>query len=150
MLPYLDHQGLYEAYDFSEPWNGPHNSTLGDPHCYRCVGDRASGIGTANYLAVTGPGTAWPGAISAKLSDFDDPSKVILVVEVVGANVHWKEPRDLDVSNLNPAINSKTTIGISSYHKGGANVLFADGHVEFLPANKLPAEVQALLTPAPR
>src|SRR5262245_25677990 len=40
MLPYLDHQTLYEEYDFSEPWNGFHNGSLGPPHCYRCPSDQ--------------------------------------------------------------------------------------------------------------
>ena len=31
ILPYIEQQALYNAYDFSEPWNGPKKLTTGKP-----------------------------------------------------------------------------------------------------------------------
>ena len=86
-----------------------------------------------SYLAVVGPNTAWPGAKASKLADFADPSKTILVVEVANSGINWAEPRDLYVGQMAAGVNSKSGQGISSAHPGGAEALFADGHIEFIP-----------------
>ncbi|HEV3023824.1 MAG TPA: DUF1559 domain-containing protein, partial [Pirellulales bacterium] len=31
ILPFIEQQPLYDQYDFSEPWNGPHNADHGQP-----------------------------------------------------------------------------------------------------------------------
>jgi len=38
MLPFIEQQALYDAYDFKEPWDGPNNSKLANqmPDVYRC------------------------------------------------------------------------------------------------------------------
>lgn len=148
ILPYLSYQSLYDQYDFSQPWNGPENSHLANVRLdvFRCPTSSPSGV-TTNYLTVTGPGTAWPGAVGSKLSDFDDPSETILVVEVVGADIPWAEPRDLEIDSLKPAINDRRTFGISSRHRGGANVLMADGKVRFLTNDVLAAKLRTMLAP---
>lgn len=153
ILPNLSEQQLADQYDFSEPWDGPSNSQLGKfmPRNYGCPSDRAAfGSGFTNYVAIVGPGTAWPGDKGARLSDIDDPSQTILVVEVVGANISWTEPRDLNISDILPEINGKRATGISSRHPKGANVLMADGKVVFLSNDLLAEKLQAMLTPAGR
>ena len=70
-----------------------------------------------SYLAVVGPHTAWSGATPRKLSDFKNPSKTILLVEVANSGIHWAEPRDLYVgSNGGRHINPKVGQGVSSRH----------------------------------
>ena len=55
----------------------------------------------------------------------------------------------MQLANLEPTINAKQAKGISSRHKGGANVLMADGSVQFLMTDTLPARVQDMLAPPP-
>jgi hypothetical protein len=50
-----------------------------------------------SYLAVTGAGTLWPGAIGTGVAKDDQR---LAVVEVVGSGIVWTEPRDLPVEAL--------------------------------------------------
>ena len=70
VLPYIQQGGLYQAYRFDEPWDGPNNSKLAAAanYAYVCSGDRTTSVQgqtATNYVAVTGKGTAWS---SSKLS----------------------------------------------------------------------------------
>ncbi len=42
------------------------------------------------------------------------------------------EPADLNLDEISTLVNDPTAEGISSNHRGGANVLFVDGSVRFL------------------
>src|SRR5207244_10573632 len=54
-----------------------------------------------SYLALVGPGTAWPGATPIKLNDLGDrAARTIMVLEVAGSKINWMEPRDLEISEL--------------------------------------------------
>ena len=152
ILPYLGQQQIYDEYRFDEPWDGPHNFKLADRiiNEFNCRGNNR-GIALpatpmTSYVAVVGQDTAWPGETPAKLVDFaDGTDHTLLVVETNNSRIHWMAPRDLQMSQIDPTINSKSSPGISSIH-GGAQALFADGHMEFL-SNSLPAStIQALLT----
>lgn len=149
ILSNLGEQQLADDYDFKEPWDGPSNSRLGKfmPRNYGCPSDRAAHVsGYTSYVAIIGPGTAWPGTKGAKLSDFGNKAgETILIVEVVGANISWTEPRDLNIADLLLEINGKQSPGISSRHPNGANVLMADGSVVFLTNDTLSEKLQAML-----
>ena len=156
ILPYMDRKGLYSCYRFDEPWDGPNNAKLNVLlRVFQCPTDmkrrkRRTPETTTSYVAVVGPNTAWPGEKSLCLEDFTDgPQNTILLVEVADSGIHWMEPRDLHVGQMAPGINPKSGQGISSLHQGGANVVFADGHVEWLREDQItPEQFQALLTPA--
>jgi prepilin-type processing-associated H-X9-DG protein len=132
--PELDQQALYDAFHLGEPWNSPHNSKISQAHwaVWLCPSDNVV-LSHTSYLAVVGPNTAWPGAKTRKLADFADPSKMILVVEVANSGINWAEPRDLYVGQMAAGVNPKSGQGVSSGHSGGAEALFADGHIEFIP-----------------
>jgi prepilin-type processing-associated H-X9-DG protein len=149
VLPYLGREDLYKQYRFDEPWNGPNNRKLHSipMPIYRCPSDGPVSQTITSYVAVVGAGTAWPGSTSTKLSDFaDGPSQTLLVVETANSGIHWMEPKDLDFAQMPLAINAKSGKGISSKHAGGANVAFADGHVEYLRDDQSPELLHALLT----
>lgn len=151
--PELDHKDIYDAFHLDEPWNGPHNSTISQLHwdVWQCPFDNVV-LSQTSYLAVVGPNTAWPGPRGRKLAEFKDPSKTILVVEVANSGINWAEPRDLYVGQMAAGVNPKAGQGISSAHSGGANALFADGHVEFIPDGIDPkrlAEMFEINAPAP-
>lgn len=155
LLPYLDHKDLYDQYDFNEPWNGPSNSELLRVRlpCFNCPKDHEESSPTTNYLAVVGPGTAWPGEESGKLPvppDFvlhkdDMPIAVTIhVVEVADSGIHWMEPRDLHLGQISLAVNPPTGQGISG-HRWGAHVLLLDGTIKFLSDDIPPAVLNAAL-----
>ena len=152
ILPYLEQQALYEAYDMSEPWNGPSNSKLVAqmPPVFRCPSvPKADVESRTNYVAISSGGradgklrlqTAWSDDAPRSFRDLiDGSSNIILVVESSSDPVVWTEPRDLRYETLPIAINHETGVGLSSHHPGGCQVALADGSVRFV-AETIPAE----------
>jgi prepilin-type processing-associated H-X9-DG protein len=143
VLPFLgEPEGdlVYKSYRFDEPWNSEHNRALAEkmPSIFMCPSDKSESSNT-NYLAVVGEETVWPGATPVGFRGVrDGPGNTILLVETVGAGVHWLEPRDLSASEVEQ--------GLHSGHAGGNNALFADSHVQFLPNDIPPAVLRAMLT----
>lgn len=158
LLPFIDGARLYDQYDFSESWDGPHNGLLAGnmPNVFRCWSDKTNPGLLTNYVAVVGPETAWPGAASTRISDFSaGTDHTIHVVESANAGIPWMEPRDLTFEQAVSGINQSSGPGISSFHdlesgllnrRKGANVSFVDGRVEFLPADLDVRTLKSLLT----
>jgi hypothetical protein len=149
LLPFMEQSGLYNRYNFSEPWNGPNNITLLNsmPSNFACPSRFSSPTNLTSYVAVTGPGTVFPGARSTKLDDVTDgKSNTLIIVEVADVNVPWTAPIDLDVRTMSFQINDPKRSGISSKHPGGANVGVADGRTRWAPDWVAPGALRALLT----
>ena len=148
ILPFLEQQPLYEQYDFNEPWDGPNNSQLANVmiQTYQCPSS-PEGQTTTNYLAISGKGTVFNNGDGSKIQDIlDGTSNTVIVAEVAGANINWMEPRDFDAAAMSMAINgAQDGSSISSFHPGGAQVLFADGSVRFLSENLAPGVLNLLL-----
>ena len=68
----------------------------------------------------------------------DGSSRTIQVVETIDSGIHWMEPRDLSFA--------EAELGLRSGHFGGANAVFADSHVQFLPDDIPPSVLRAMLT----
>ncbi len=151
ILPYMDCQDLYDQYDFSEPWNSVRNrnllSTAGNP--YQCPEQREENSSEANYVAVIGPRTAWPGKEPTKLADFvDGTSTTLMLVEVVHSGIAWTEPRDLEIQQAVNGLRQGGGLAIGSGHtfsnslfarRLGAHLGYADGHLE-LPVENVPSD----------
>lgn len=152
LLPYI-RPDIYQAYRFDEPWDGPNNRQFASQviSLFECPAGHSAFSGETSYVAVVGPGTAWPGAKGVAHSDIKDgASNTILIVEVQNSGIHWMEPRDLDASQMPLAINAKpvkgVSPGISSGHRGVALVALADGSILTLSDDTPPATVRAMLT----
>jgi prepilin-type processing-associated H-X9-DG protein len=133
LSPYLESAALLSQYDMKEPWNGPHNSRLAPraPEAYRPPND-SSAADTTDYLMVVGPGAFSSGPTSQKLSQLGDrASKTPMVIEIDGSAVPWMKPQDCDLAHADFPPN----------RRGGFNVLFADGSVQFLTLEKLKASL---------
>jgi prepilin-type processing-associated H-X9-DG protein len=149
ILPFLEQQSLYDQYDFNEPWDGPNNIRLADsiPAVYACPDSVFSNSNTC-YAMIVGPDTISDGPSAARLADIKDgTANTLMVVEAAGNGINWMEPRDLDAQKLSFVINDRPTPGgIKSDHPGGANVVFCDGAVRFLPDTTSPGVVKDLST----
>lgn len=149
ILPFLEHQDLYDRYRFDETWDSPHNRqvTAAIIPVYSCPSADDSATDT-NYMLITGKGSLFEGQQAVKFSEITDgTSNTILVVEVQGKGVHWARPVDLDASSV-PSSLGPGGGGIDSQHAGGANVAFADGAVSFLRFNAASeSQVRAQVTP---
>jgi prepilin-type processing-associated H-X9-DG protein len=71
--------------------------------------------------------------------------ETIMVVEVVHSGIGWMEPRDLSFDEAFAGVNRARKTGISSQHGAGANALFADAHVHYLPQSISPRLLNELL-----
>lgn len=152
ILPYIDQLALYERYRFDEPWNGPNNRELADAgylHLFQCPsGDHRSGAPTTDFVALVGPGTAFPGTNTTSLSDITDgPENTILLAEIANSNIHWMEPQDLHVNEMSFVVNDRDRPSISGPHSLGPAVVFADRLTGFrLDTSLRPATLRAMST----
>ncbi|MFZ5830073.1 MAG: DUF1559 domain-containing protein, partial [Planctomycetota bacterium] len=68
VLPWLGYQDLFDQYDFSEPWDGPHNRQLIPLIPIEYQASNAP-VGHTDVVAVVGSGTLWPGATRVDLTE---------------------------------------------------------------------------------
>jgi uncharacterized protein DUF1559 len=178
LLPYYCGMPLYDQYKFSEPWNGPNNSKLlaAMQWPYPCPNHAhdQDGICTeANYFAVIGPETAWPGGtilqvptsrrdlpflVTSRLAPTisDGASNTIMLIEASDRHVQWMEPRDLSMDEAVELLTTKPASGhmqvmdrylsTTYYQTSGRHVAFWDGLVIYMEQLKDPAVARALLT----
>ena len=100
-----------------------------------------------NYSVVVGEETAFPIDRPIKLEEITDGlENTILIVETLAGSSIWTEPRELNFEELKFLIKNGGDKGLSSRHRNGIHVAFADGAVFFLK-DTIPAdELKALLT----
>ena len=134
LLPYLGQRELYSRYHFDEPWNGPTNRTLGAkmPDVYGCPSAHQSpSTGMTSYLAMSGPGTAFPDGGSSSMTQFGDGlSQSLLLVESTERRVPWMAPLDLKISE--EETRNEIHPDGESPHRSGRHVLFASGDVHLM------------------
>jgi hypothetical protein len=162
LWPYMESRPKPEPYRLDEPWNGPNNSKLAQtdplfsrcPLFYRCPGD-SSPPQMTSYVVVIGDETMWTKYGYMRMADVaDGPSHTILVLEIANSDIHWMEPRDLPIAELEEWLDPshKPTL-LHSHRQGsitGGIVVFADGHTEFLPHDIAIERLRELLSRANR
>jgi hypothetical protein len=94
ILPFVEEEYLYRQYDFSQPWDSPHNRKLLEttPRIFRCSQIATRSPGQTPFLAVVEPSGSW------SIERVGVPARsalVPLVLEVPSKAVAWTEPVDL-------------------------------------------------------
>jgi hypothetical protein len=130
LLPMLGRGDLFARYSFSEPWDGPHNRSLSGscPQVLMCPRrDAGTTDSFANFVALVGPDTILGGSRHVRFRDIVSPQHTIVIVEFRTSDIHWMEPRDLNVELSEFPVASSRGDG-----KHDVRVLFADGVVAML------------------
>jgi hypothetical protein len=126
LLPFFEDdslKSLYDRYDFSEPWNGPHNWKLlsARPPVYVCPANEGiltPGNTLTSYVVPVGSHTAWR---KGKPRSLNDPglskhaATTILVTETAD-KIEWTEPKDVSLDALIPPDLSRDSVTVSSKH----------------------------------
>ncbi len=102
ILPYTPYDDFYARYDFSVPWDDPHNLALsqefpGIAEMFHCPSDTANTDGETNYLAIDWTMASGPddGVAYSSVPIVQYP-----IVEIAESGIHWMEPRDLTCNEL--------------------------------------------------
>ncbi len=152
MMPFFESHGIHFLYNFNEPWNGPENRNLASVFdvatLYACpCRPNAQAKSDANFLVISGLGTAFPADATRSFADIrDGTSHTIIAAESLNTRIHWMEPRDLRIDEMSFVINDNSKPSISSRHSSGPAVLFADAKVYRISESIDPDTLKALLT----
>jgi hypothetical protein len=68
------------------------------------------------------------------------------VVEYANSDIHWMEPRDLNLAQMSLRLNDPDRPSVSSNDPGGPAVVSFDTVVRRLPESTTPESLRALLT----
>jgi prepilin-type processing-associated H-X9-DG protein len=142
LLPFVEAQGIYDQYDFSEPWDGPNNSKLLTrmPSVYSCPSSPDGARGSTYYVAVVGAQTTWPGQKpGTRAAIADGMEHTVHVIESDYA-VPWLEPRDASFEEsremlVSTDLTTKRNHTLDDFfyrYSAGRNAAWADGHVYYL------------------
>jgi hypothetical protein len=104
ILPFMEQQRLYQAYNFDQPWNGLDNRKLAGsmPLPYVCPSDHLPDGSRTSIVAITGPGTMFDGSRPRSIESLKsaESDSTVWFAEVAGMDIPWMEPRDLDVTTM--------------------------------------------------
>ncbi|QDU47257.1 hypothetical protein Mal52_57850 [Symmachiella dynata] len=147
ILPYMDQGALYKAYDFSEPWDGPHNIRLLDKRPVTYGGRFYDGDKTkTHFAAMVGDPCIFRGAVPVSLSEVTDGSSNTLIIgEAVGAGIPWTEPRDIEFEKFTRFGDPN---GLNGFDNIAVTVLCADGSVFRIIADQIDGDARAWFTRA--
>ena len=98
ILPYLEHQELFESIDLTKPWDDPANAAAGKrmPSVYRCPGAELP-AGRTTYMVVVSPAGCFRPDRSVALAEVPKPSQTLLVAEFpIDRALPWMAPEDAD------------------------------------------------------
>ncbi len=161
LLPYLDHQTEFEAYNQTENWNSNNNYKLAllrlreftCPSVRPAYAQDSDARWLTAYATLNSPQSAFPGGKGRSIKEFPDwTSHTVLVVEACGQQIVWTEPRDIELTDKNLGINlpgnkpGQSSGSWSSYHRDGAQTLMADGSVRFMSVTTDPKVLRAITT----
>ncbi|CAN5690205.1 hypothetical protein BH23PLA1_BH23PLA1_05320 [soil metagenome] len=150
ILPFLEQQAVFAAYNFDVAWDHSSNNTAINARIstYVCPSEptRAGEELHTHYQMITGPGTMFDPARRAVTSfgDITDGSSNTLFIVESRQSVHWASPQDIVIDTTNPAGTPSPAPGSS--HPGGYNAAMVDGSIRFLKDSVAPDVLRAMMS----
>jgi len=171
LLPFLEEAGLYQQYDFSQPWDSVKNRPLADRtvKIYRDPAREGPADGISDYAAIVGRAAVFQPGIVKMESERDFPAcltkgkKVTLASVTDGTsntiifatvdpsrNIPWTKPEDILLDDGFAGLGKAR--GIGAIHPATDDtgklglVAFADGAVSALPTSTDQGDLMKLLT----
>jgi hypothetical protein len=139
LLTQLERPDLAAAYDWSEPWNGPRNRKLHAENLrvFDCPLDARHKECETSYLAIA-------------ITD-GTPALRFAVVEIHGSGIHFLEPRDVTLEEIDRGSSTDGRISLLAMHGGGSylHVLWPDGEIERVTTNELRERIAKHFPPQP-
>jgi hypothetical protein len=152
ILPYMEEKPLYDAFNLSEPWDGPNNRGLlaRRPGVFNPL-EYESDRTLTSAQVFNGPGAAFDDRRGEPLRGFTDPRSQTLLVVEASEPVAWSRPIDLPFSEVTqiPPLGRVFKNGNRSDARKVPDeflALFADGSVRSLKRSIPEAELRALIT----
>ncbi|MEZ6123741.1 MAG: DUF1559 domain-containing protein [Planctomycetaceae bacterium] len=158
LLPFLEHQELYDRYQFDQPWDSPDNLALQDfmPGVYRCPSfypDKAADPlleqqlrRLTNYVVISDPdGIFHHNRIATLRSISDGTSLTLLTTEVHQHAVHWMAPEDVTFQQLLTDLRLSEDEDCCNHVKG-LQMGLADGSVHYVSHDLAAETLKALIT----
>jgi hypothetical protein len=149
-LPFLKYPEYERQYLLNEPWDGPNNANFAamDARVYDIKSDSwASTSPFTDYVAVTGPGTAWESSPAGRTDMACREGRSVMVAQIVDSNILWREPRDMTLDEVCAHPGKSSTATLSGSHRVDyALFLFSDGSIERFDTSTPPEVLRGLLT----
>jgi hypothetical protein len=144
ILPYLEQQELYNAYNFDEPWDGPNNSKLLEsmPAVYAHPVARGGKSTYTSYFVFTGPDTMLGKGEKPGFPDITDGTSNTLLAVEAKRDVPWTKPEDIPFDAHGPLPQ------LGGFTPDGFNAGFGDGSVRYIKQTIKPEVLRALITRA--
>lgn len=156
LLPYIEQQGLRDAYNSEQNWESDENWEVAKKRLgiYTCPAEppqmNRKGGRYTSYAMLRNSNLAEDNPKLVKPQDAQ-----IQIMESCGANLIWTEPRDVDLDTFkwslapeSEAVQKKPwnsrNIGASA-HPGGTQAAFVDGSVRFLSQETDPELLRSLI-----
>jgi prepilin-type processing-associated H-X9-DG protein len=143
ILPYIEQDALYRAYQFNEPWDSSANRRVLEqmPALFRSPSADPRST-SSSYFVLTGPETIFSGKEGAKFQQITDGTSNTLLIVEARRDIPWTKPEDIPYESGQPLPK------LGGYTQGGFNAAFADGSVRFLHEAIDEKMLRALITKA--
>lgn len=148
MLPWLDHQASFDAYDFASPWDSASNQKLLTLRPAEFACPEISTTTDTSYLAILGAQTAWPFEMPSRYANFrDGTSNTVMLVDWHHPTTVWTRPYDVDYADLISQFHTDQKHSAGS-GRPSTNMLFTDGSVRIVSKDIDDSVLKMILTPS--
>jgi DNA-directed RNA polymerase subunit RPC12/RpoP len=143
LLPFMEQQAIFNAFNKNERWDSPANMALSQTVIKTFVDPSNPNQGPdSSYAFVTGTGSLFEAGQPIRIQNITDgTSNTLALIEVQSTGGSWAAPNEIDIAQLAGGLPDGS-------HPGGNLALFADASVRFISESIDPQMLQHLSTRA--